>query len=152
MINDPELLKNLSLGEKLGRVTRLWKSAVDRELAPLDLTYSRWTALWRLRRLGDHISQKILAEALEIELASLMRTLSQLEEQGFIERHCNTQDKRVRIVSLTSSGHDILRTIEAKVIQVRKRMLTQIDENELAQLNHALEKIIHSALEAIDRS
>jgi MarR family transcriptional regulator for hemolysin len=75
-----------------------------------------------------------------------------LEEQGFIERHCNTQDKRVRIVSLTSSGHDILRTIEAKVIQVRKRMLTQIDENELAQLNHALEKIIHSALEAIDRS
>ena len=76
----------------------------DLELAPLGLTHPRWTALWKLSRLGGHLSQKTLAEALEIELPSLMRTLGQLEELALIERHCCSQDKRARIVTLTPAG------------------------------------------------
>jgi len=74
-----EQLTETSLGERLGRLHRLWRMVADNELAPLGLTHPRWTALWKLRRMGDHISQKQLAESLEIELPSLMRTLGQLE-------------------------------------------------------------------------
>ena len=80
-MTDLERLRELSLAEQIARMHRLWRTAADLELAPLGLTHPRWTALWKLSRMGNHVSQKTLAEALEIELASLMRTLGQLEEQ-----------------------------------------------------------------------
>lgn len=67
MPQDLNRLRDLSLAEKLSRVSRLWKMVADRELEPLGLTHPRWTALWKLQRLGDNVSQKQLADALEIE-------------------------------------------------------------------------------------
>ncbi|MDW3170387.1 MarR family transcriptional regulator, partial [Vibrio sp. Y184] len=107
MIQDINILRDLSLAEKLSRVARLWKMVADRELEPLNLTYPRWTARWKLYRMGDNISQKQLAEALEIELASLMRTLKLLEEQSLVTRRCCEHDKRARIVSLTDEGKEL---------------------------------------------
>jgi len=143
--------RHLFLGEMLGRVTQLWKGVINSELHPLDLTYSRWNALLGLKRLGDHVSQKCLANDLEIELGSLMRTLTQLEEQGLIHRYSNNNDRRARIVSLTPAGQDILKTIETKVSNVRKKMLSGFEEQEISQLKLSLEKIAGNALHTIEQ-
>ncbi|MCR9411782.1 transcriptional regulator SlyA [Vibrio alginolyticus] len=149
MIQDINSLRDLSLAEKLSRVARLWKMVADRELEPLDLTYPRWTALWKLYRMGDNISQKHLAEALEIELASLMRTLKLLEEQSLITRHCCEHDKRARIVSLTEEGKTLLKQMEARILQVRSKLLTDINDQELQQLSLILDQIAHNALDSL---
>lgn len=151
MVDNLNILKNLSLAEQLARVARLWKSAADQELAPLGLTQSRWVALWKLQRLGDNISQKALADALEIELGSLMRTLKLLEEQNLVERHCCSYDKRARIVRLTDDGKALLKQIEEKVLHVRRCLLSSIDEAELSQLSQTLEKIAHNAQENLSQ-
>ncbi|ALR94514.1 MULTISPECIES: transcriptional regulator SlyA [Vibrio] len=149
MIQDINSLRDLSLAEKLSRVARLWKMVADRELEPLNLTYPRWTALWKLYRMGDNISQKHLAEALEIELASLMRTLKLLEEQSLIVRHCCEHDKRARIVSLTEEGKTLLKQMEARILQVRSKLLTDINDQELQQLSLILDQIAHNALDSL---
>jgi len=149
MIQDINKLQNLSLAEKLSRVARLWKMVADRELEPLNLTYPRWSALWKLYRMGDNISQKHLSEVLEIELASLMRTLKLLEEQSLITRHCCEHDKRARIVSLTKEGKNLLKQMEARIIQVRSKLLTDINDQELKQLSLILEQIAHNALDSL---
>lgn len=149
MIQDINSLRDLSLAEKLSRVARLWKMVADRELEPLNLTYPRWTALWKLYRMGDNISQKHLAEALGIELASLMRTLKLLEEQSLITRHCCEHDKRARIVSLTEEGKTLLKQMEARILQVRSKLLTDINDQELQQLSLILDQIAHNALDSL---
>ncbi|EGQ8039002.1 MULTISPECIES: MarR family transcriptional regulator [Vibrio] len=149
MIQDINSLRDLSLAEKLSRVARLWKMVADRELEPLNLTYPRWTALWKLYRMGDNISQKHLAEALEIELASLMRTLKLLEEQSLIVRHCCEHDKRARIVSLTEEGKILLKRMEARILQVRSKLLTDINDQELQQLSLILDQIALNALDSL---
>ncbi|ELV8682778.1 transcriptional regulator SlyA [Vibrio fluvialis] len=149
MIQDINSLYELTLAEKLARVSRLWKMVADRELAPLGLTHPRWTALWKLRRLGDNISQKHLAEALEIELASLMRTLNQLEEQSLITRHCCASDKRARIVSLTEQGRIMIKQMETRILQVRRQLLIHINDEELLKLGQILEQIANNALESL---
>ncbi|EJS2609317.1 MarR family transcriptional regulator [Vibrio alginolyticus] len=149
MIQDINSLRDLSLAEKLSRVARLWKMVADRELEPLNLTYPRWTALWKLYRMGDNISQKHLAEALEIELASLMRTLKLLEEQSLIVRYCCEHDKRARIVSLTEEGKTLLKQMEARILQVRSKLLTDINDQELQQLSLILVQIAHNALDSL---
>lgn len=151
MINDISSLKELSLAEQFARVSRLWKMVADRELAPLGLTHPRWTALWKLQRLGDNVSQKKLAEALEIELPSLMRTLAQLEEQALVTRHCCESDKRARIVGLTSEGKELLKQMEARIIQVRSQLLIDIEDEEMKKLSRILDQIAHNALDALSQ-
>ena len=150
MIDDNAVFNKLSLAEQLGRSTRLWRAVANRELAPLGLTYSRWTLLWKLKGLNDNVSQKTLAKALEIELPSLMRTLKQLEAQGLINRHCCIEDKRARIVSLTDAGKSILTEIEGLILAIRRDMLAGIDAAELRIFQKVVERITHNALNKLD--
>lgn len=146
MMKDLEMLRELSLAERVGRLHRLWRTVADLELAPLGLTHPRWTALWKLSRLGGHLSQKTLAEALEIELPSLMRTLGLLEEQGLVERHSCSQDKRARIVTLTPEGKALLDQIEDRIMDIRRDLLTGISQRELEQFEDIVHRISANAL------
>ncbi|PTT54682.1 transcriptional regulator SlyA [Aeromonas sp. HMWF014] len=146
MMKDLEMLRELSLAERVGRLHRLWRTVADLELAPLGLTHPRWTALWKLSRLGGHLSQKTLAEALEIELPSLMRTLGLLEEQGLVERHCCCKDKRARIVTLTPAGKALLDQIEHRIMDIRRDLLTGISQRELEQFEDIVHRISANAL------
>ena len=149
MINECNLFRDLSIAEKLSRVSRLWKMVADRELEPLNLTYPRWTALWKLYRLGDNVSQKHLAEALEIELASLMRTLKLLEEQSLVSRRCCDHDKRARIVTLTDEGKALLTQMEDRILQVRRKLLSGISDEEQNKMSLILEQMAHNALDTL---
>ena len=146
MMKDLEMLRELSLAERVGRLHRLWRTVADLELAPLGLTHPRWTALWKHSRLGGHLSQKALAEALEIELPSLMRTLGQLEEHGLVERHCCSQDKRARIVTLTPAGKALLYKIEDRIMDIRRDLLAGISQRELEQFEDIVHRICANAL------
>ncbi|WP_417763318.1 MarR family transcriptional regulator [Shewanella sp.] len=145
MADDKEHLREHSLAEHLGRCQRLWRMVADAELAPLGLTHPRWTALWKLRRMGDAISQKHLAESLEIELPSLMRTLGQLEEQDLIKRVNSETDKRARIVYLTEAGKQLITQLESKIVAVRAELLRDITAEQLQVFETVLDKITASA-------
>ncbi|RPA38200.1 transcriptional regulator SlyA [Shewanella vesiculosa] len=152
MSTELERLKELHLAEQLGRLHRLWRTVADVELIPLGLTHPRWTALWKLLRLGDNVSQKVLADALEIELPSLMRTLGQLEEHGYVKRRCCDTDKRARIVSLTPQGTDIQKQIEARIMQIRAELLNGISHQELNEFERVISLISANAMAKLNQS
>lgn len=140
-----EQLRQLSVPERLGRVARQWQAIADKELAPLGLTYPRWSAMWKLARIGDGVSQKQLAEALELELGSLMRTLAQLEEQELITRKASPDDGRAKQVFLTNSGHALVKKMEAKILKVRRALLANIEDEEVETVKKVLAMISHNA-------
>lgn len=141
-----EQLMEHALAEKLGRASRLWRSVADRYLHPLGLTHPRWTALWKLARLDGEVTQKRLADALEIELPSLMRTLGQLEEQGYIIRYSSEHDKRARIVCMTDQGAELLDEIAQRILTIRKALLKNVDEHQLKEFETVLAQIASNAL------
>ncbi|ABO23648.1 transcriptional regulator SlyA [Shewanella loihica] len=138
-----------SNAERVARLARLWRMVADAELAPLGLTHSRWSVLWKLYRMGQQTSQKDLAEALEIELASLMRTLSQLEQQALIERHCCEHDKRVRRVSLTQAGLDLLAFIRQRIIDLRAELYQGVSPEQLEAFEFVLNRISENAVKKL---
>ncbi|MGL5038024.1 MAG: MarR family transcriptional regulator [Aeromonas sp.] len=150
-MKDLERFRELSLAEQIAKMHRLWRTAVDLELAPLDLTFPRWSALWRLSRMGNNVSQNTLAEALEIELPSLMRTLGQLEKQGLTTRHCCSTDKRVRIVCVTSVGQALLDQIADRIMSVRRELLEGINEQTLREFEATAQRISTNAIAKIER-
>ncbi|MFV0576488.1 MAG: transcriptional regulator SlyA [Vibrio sp.] len=142
-------IQDLPLAERLGQLTRLWRMVADAELSPLGLTHPRWTALWKLRQLGDCVSQKSLAQGLEIELPSLMRTLNQLEQQALIVRNPCLNDKRARLVCLTEEGKNVLKQMETRIFTVRKKVLSGLTQQQLDEFEFVVEHITQNALDQL---
>lgn len=63
MIQDINILRDLSLAEKLSRVARLWKMVADRELEPLNLTYPLDGALEAVSNGRQHQSKATCGSA-----------------------------------------------------------------------------------------
>jgi MarR family transcriptional regulator for hemolysin len=63
-----------------------------------------------------------------------------------VERHCCSQDKRARIVTLTPAGKALLDKIEDRIIAVRRELLAGISQQELTQFEEIVHRISANAL------
>lgn len=101
-------------------VTQLYESA----LAPSGLKATQLPILVGLGSAGD-LSVSALADALALDRTTLTRNLKVLEGRGLIRTGESDDDARVRMVSLTLDGADVLATAldrwEAMQILVEER-------------------------------
>ncbi|WP_300273156.1 transcriptional regulator SlyA [Halomonas sp.] len=135
-----------NIGFQLSRLPRLWRAVIDRRLAPLGLTQTRWVTLYHLWRLGDGQPQCDLARAIGVEAPSLVRTLDQLSEQGLVERRPCDQDRRTKRVFLTAKASPLLARIDDVVRQARNDMLEGLSETEVTTLAEQLSRIEDNGL------
>ncbi|MGP9500123.1 transcriptional regulator SlyA [Halomonas sp. 86] len=135
-----------SIGFRLARLPHLWRSILDRRLAPLGLTQTRWVTLYHIWRLGEGHPQCDLARVIGVEAPSLVRTLGQLEEQGLVERRACDSDRRSKRIYLTPAAMPLLEKIDAVATQVREEFFVGLGERELEQLNEWLSIIESNGL------
>lgn len=135
-----------SIGFRIVRLPHLWRSILDRRLAPLGLTQTRWVTLYHLWRLGEGHPQCDLARAIGVEAPSLVRTLGQLEEQGLIERRACDNDRRSKRIYLTPAAMPLLEQIDSVAQLARKEMFAGLTEENLEQLNEWLALIESNGL------
>ncbi|OJA04921.1 transcriptional regulator SlyA [Vreelandella sp. F11] len=135
-----------TIGFRIARLPHLWRSILDRRLAPLGLTQTRWVTLYHLWRLGEGHPQCDLARAIGVEAPSLVRTLGQLEEQGLVERRACDNDRRSKRIYLTPAAMPLLEQIDSVAQQARKEMFAGLSEENLEQLNDWLAVIESNGL------
>lgn len=87
-------------------------------------------------------SQKELVQSLDIRPSSLSELLKKLEGKGYIERRQDPDDKRNMIVSLTEAGEIAAKEMAKGHDAFSDRMFAALSEEEKAQLNNLLEKLI----------
>ncbi len=120
---------------------RIWRREADRALAACGLSAAAgWPVLY-LGRLGDGIRQSTLAQALEVEDASLVRQLNLLTEAGLIERTPDPADRRANVLALTEQGQAMATRIEEIVGEVRARVLAGVSDDELATALAVLDRV-----------
>ncbi|HBS84700.1 MAG: transcriptional regulator SlyA [Vreelandella alkaliphila] len=124
-----------TIGFRIARLPHLWRSILDRRLAPLGLTQTRWVTLYHLWKLGEGNPQCDLARVIGVEAPSLVRTLGQLEEQGLVERRACDNDRRSKRLYLTPTAMPLLEQIDSVVQEARKEMLAGLSESDLDQLD-----------------
>lgn len=124
-----------TIGFRIARLPHLWRSILDRRLAPLGLTQTRWVTLYHLWKLGEGNPQCDLARAIGVEAPSLVRTLGQLEAQGLVERRACDNDRRSKRLYLTPAAMPLLEQIDSVVLEARKEMLAGLSEADLDQLD-----------------
>jgi DNA-binding MarR family transcriptional regulator len=92
---------------QLRRATRGITQLYEAEMAPGGLKVTQLPILVALRSEGD-LSVTRLAGALSLDRTTLTRNLSVLEQRGLIRTEENDGDARVRMVSITPEGADVL--------------------------------------------
>ena len=123
-MREEELFCRRPMGMRMAMIVRQWRAVIDDAILDTVLTQSSWTVMMQLHQLGDNVSVSELAEVQGIELPPLMRTLTQLEKQGYLLRTTSPYDKRIRLLTLTPEGKAILKRL-TQVIETYQARVSQ---------------------------
>lgn len=96
----------------LADVGRLVRVHADRRAREDGMTRAQWVILARLER-QDGLTQKALADLLEVEPITVGRLVDRLQARGLVERRADPTDRRVWRLHLTDAAAPILAGIAA---------------------------------------
>lgn len=83
-----------------------------------------------------------LAEVMSVSAASLSRTITVLEERGWVTRERSEEDRRVVLIHITHSGHQILADIEKRSEGFLANTLSHLPTDDLNKLLEGLDILI----------
>ena len=130
-----------SMGAAMGRIHRLWRSAINQAVGELGMTEARWAVLLHLAKVGEGCTQQVLADELAIEMPSLTRTLNQLQELELIERRRDPADGRSWSLGLTRRVEEILPDLRRAADATHLRIWSGMTPQQKSTLHSLLEMV-----------
>ena len=92
----------------------------------------------------DHCMQKELAEACEIEPATVSKLLNGMEETGLVLRSAAEGDKRAGCVSITEKGRKLQEQAKGRFDQIVGQELSGFTEKEKEEFTSYLCRMYHN--------
>ncbi len=92
-------------------VARLHRVACDKRARRHGMTRAQWIILVKLRR-QPGLSQRELAEILEVEPITVARLIDRLAQLGMVERRADPKDRRIWRLHLLPPAEPVLEEIE----------------------------------------
>ena len=126
---------------KLRQADRVLTAYYNSFLGELGLKITQFSVLRSLWYMKS-TSQKELEKVLLVDQATLTRSLQPLIRQGYIDRVPDTNDRRVMMCSLSSSGKALYKDAEKRWKQAQKSVEEKLGKETMAQLINASEALI----------
>jgi DNA-binding MarR family transcriptional regulator len=123
----------------MGPLVRELRTAFQTCAAELGLALSEAQALWLLALRGT-LTTKTLAQALDIDPANASSLITKLERRGLVSRQAAADDRRQRLVALTSEGQQTRRKL-ARCIAQRRPSFRELTTEELATFRDLLQRV-----------
>lgn len=136
-----------SLGTQINLAARWMRSTLEKELATEGITPSQWMLLMALGE-NENLMQTELGKMVNIDNATITRSLDKLQEMNLIVRNQDKDDRRAQHVSLTPKGQKAYRdwnTIGKKVNQRASKNLSSADQKKLLEWLSIIIKNLNSA-------
>ncbi|MDQ1185646.1 MULTISPECIES: MarR family transcriptional regulator [Agrobacterium] len=118
------------LFDEMAAFNRKLRSFFDARVAEKGLTLARARTLFALSRRGS-LTQKELAEELEIETPTLVRLLDAMEKQKLIERRSDEIDRRAKQIHMTPAGLQTFEDVDAQAKAMRAEVALDISTDEI---------------------
>jgi MarR family transcriptional regulator, transcriptional regulator for hemolysin len=122
-----------NFGFVLHDVARLLRTIFDRRVKTLGLTRSQWWVLQHVFR-NHGATQSELAEALEVEKATLGRLLDRLADKGWIRREADAGDRRAKRIYLTEEVEPAMKAMRAAAADLRREAFAGLSAQEREHL------------------
>jgi DNA-binding MarR family transcriptional regulator len=126
-------------GHKISQTARVFSKKLNGVLSPKGLYSSQWGILMCLNYRST-LTQVQISNYLHVEAPTITRTLTRLEEMGWVIR-AEGEDKRERYVSLSPQAVEKFPEWLEAADQLEKAALRDISEEDLATFNRVLKKM-----------
>lgn len=137
------------IGVVISDVARLLRTEFDRRVRRLGITRAQWLVLTRLHR-HPGASHSELAEMMEVEKATAGRMIDRLVANGWVERHTQRDDRRVKRVYLTPEAERVHKRIWRVAEATVEAALANLSTQESNQLMALLQRIKRTLVSAAD--
>ena len=86
-------------------------------------------------------TMKQIAEALGVAVSTPTRTIDRLLEKGFVNRTVGKKDRRKLLIELTPKGKKLLEDIDKENLEIIRKMLNGLSDEEIETFKKILFKI-----------
>jgi len=138
---DSRCVSEDSAGYLIKLVYNSLNRAIDREMAPLELTAMQWRPMAMLA-MGKADTPAELARQAGVDTGAMTRTLDRLEAKGLLRRLRSQEDRRVVKLELTDTGKATAQGIAPVLARVLNHHLRGFSTEEVALLKHFLLRMI----------
>ena len=121
-------------------VYRLYAKHFERHASEIGLTLSQCKVLGHLSR-NEGISQARLAELIDTDPMTLVRTLDRMQQDEWIERRPDPEDRRAHRLYLREAARPIMNRMWKLADQARQEALSELNPTEREQLVGLLERV-----------
>lgn len=126
-------------GHKIGQTARVFSKTLNGIMSPMGLYSSQWGIILCLHY-RNALTQVQLSNYLNVEAPTITRTLTRLEEMGWIIRS-EGDDKRERYVSLSPLAIERFPEWLQAASDLEALALRDIEESDLVTFNRVLKKM-----------
>jgi DNA-binding MarR family transcriptional regulator len=86
-------------------------------------------------------TQTALAEAIGADKTRIIGTLDELQQRGYIERRPDPEDRRVRLLEITSAGRAVKNAVQSDIQRGEERWLAALSAEERKVFLRVLERL-----------
>lgn len=144
---DTDLDQRGHISLRISVLARLLRSRFDRRVANLGITRAQWQMIVVVAR-KPGVTQRAIAEALEISEASAGRLIDRLCADGMLERRERDDDRRARAVYITPRAEPLL----ARLGEIGKEgegvLFAGFTDDDIDQLENLLERLYQNISQA----
>lgn len=126
-------------------VGRAWYRAVSKAFGDFGMSFSTAAPILAIAKLGDGSRQNVIAEAIGVDRAALVRSIDQLESMGLVERRIDPDDGRGRRLYLTGPGRTLASELDGVAGDIRNRALASIASSDGKAAVRALNSLERAA-------
>lgn len=105
------------------------------------LTPVQYAALSRVG-LAPGVDQRTLARSIGLDTSTIAGVIDRLEARGLMQRKASPQDRRVRLLSLTDDGQDLLQAVEPDMLKAQQRILQPLPAAERGEFMLMLRRLV----------
>ena len=145
-------MRKLDLSESIGALIALATKSQER-LAEIEmkkqlgLTPAQWKVILVLN-IMDGLTQKEIAEKINIDGSTLVPVIDKMEQSGLVERRTDSKDRRNNRIYLTKKSESTVDSIITIVLQLRKIIYSGITDDEINTTRNVLKILIKNSDDA----
>ncbi len=117
----------------------------------LELTITQIKLLHQLEVATHELTLKETAELVPVSLPACSRTVDDLVRRGMVQRHEDSEDRRMKRISLTETGRSVIGKLNAARLTGLHQFIQTLNENERRALARALGELLQRPEVAVCR-
>jgi DNA-binding MarR family transcriptional regulator len=128
-------------GHHIRRLQQIAVALFLQETEPLGVTPVQYAALQAVAN-SPGIDQRTLARTIGFDTSTIAGVIDRLEARGLLRRNASTDDRRVRLLTLTPEGVALLAELRPGMLRAQDRILAPLKKAERTEFMRMLRLLV----------